>query len=135
LKSALIVALALLTFAGSPVWAGDFRVTLLGTGTPTPRADRYGQSTLIEAGQQKLLFDLGRGVTIRLWRTGIPLGSVTAHSRAMTKETCLGVVGVALGVAAALSLPARAGRSAQAGVRAAITCPASGISAPPSRVV
>ena len=79
MKSALIVALALLTFAGSPVWAGDFRVTLLGTGTPTPRADRYGQSTLIEAGQQKLLFDLGRGVTIRLWQTGIPLGSVTAH--------------------------------------------------------
>jgi ribonuclease Z len=55
------------------------RVTLLGTGTPTPRADRFSQSTLVEAGPQKLLFDLGRGVTIRLWQVGIPLSSINAH--------------------------------------------------------
>ena len=30
----------------------DFRITLLGTGTPVPRPDRFGPSTLIEAGDQ-----------------------------------------------------------------------------------
>ncbi|MGY3692043.1 ribonuclease Z [Bradyrhizobium sp. USDA 3240] len=44
----------------------DFRVTLLGTGTPIPDADRFGPSTLVEAGNQRLLFDAGRGATIRL---------------------------------------------------------------------
>ena len=43
----------------------DFTVTLLGTGVPTPRPDRFGASTLIEAGDQKLLIDAGRGTTIR----------------------------------------------------------------------
>jgi predicted P-loop ATPase len=28
---------------------GDFKVTLLGTGTPIPRKDRFGQCTLISA--------------------------------------------------------------------------------------
>src|SRR5882757_6687232 len=36
------------------------RVTLLGTGTPVPSADRFGYSTLIEAGGRKLLFDFGQ---------------------------------------------------------------------------
>ncbi|QIG94910.1 MBL fold metallo-hydrolase [Bradyrhizobium sp. 6(2017)] len=44
----------------------DFKVTLLGTGTPIPDLDRFGPSTLVEAGNQKLLFDAGRGATIRL---------------------------------------------------------------------
>ena len=44
----------------------DFKVTLLGTGTPIPDLDRFGPSTLVEAGNQKLLFDAGRGVTIRV---------------------------------------------------------------------
>jgi ribonuclease Z len=43
-----------------------FRVTLLGTGTPQIEADRYGPSTLVEAGHQRLLFDAGRGAAIRL---------------------------------------------------------------------
>jgi len=38
-----------------------FRVTLLGTGVPIPRADRFGPSTLIEAGEQTVLIDAGRG--------------------------------------------------------------------------
>jgi hypothetical protein len=41
--------------------ACDFQVTLLGTGVPTPRPDRFGPTTLIEAGNQKLLIDAGRG--------------------------------------------------------------------------
>jgi ribonuclease Z len=57
---------------------GDFKVTLLGTGVPTPRSDRFGPSTLIEAGDQKLLIDAGRGATIRLYQLGIPLGQIDA---------------------------------------------------------
>src|SRR5438045_8749757 len=51
-----------------PAEAGqnDFRVTLIGSGNPVPEADRFGPSTLVEAGNQKLLFDAGRGATIRL---------------------------------------------------------------------
>lgn len=56
--------------------AGGFTVTLLGTGVPRPRADRFGPSTLIEAGDQKLLIDAGRGATIRLYEMGIPLGRI-----------------------------------------------------------
>jgi ribonuclease Z len=59
-------------------WASDFRVTLLGTGTPKPQADRFGPSTLIEAGGQKLLIDAGRGATIRLSQIGVPLGRIDA---------------------------------------------------------
>ena len=56
----------------------DFRVTLLGTGTPIPRPDRFGPSTLVEAGDQKLLIDAGRGATIRLYQLGIPIGRIDA---------------------------------------------------------
>ena len=58
--------------------AGDFKVTLLGTGVPTPRPDRFGPSTLIEAGDQKLLIDAGRGATIRLYQIGVPIGQIDA---------------------------------------------------------
>ena len=54
----------------------DFRVTLLGTGTPAPRIDRFGPATLVEVGGQTLLFDAGRGVTMRLWQLKIPLSRV-----------------------------------------------------------
>jgi ribonuclease Z len=57
---------------------GDFKVTLLGTGTPIPVPDRFGPSTLIEAAGQKLLIDAGRGATIRLYQVGIPLGQIDA---------------------------------------------------------
>jgi ribonuclease Z len=56
----------------------DFRVTLLGTGVPTPRPDRFGPSTLVEAGDQKLLIDAGRGATIRLYQLGVPIGRIDA---------------------------------------------------------
>ena len=44
----------------------DFRVTLLGTGTPIPSPDRFGPCTLVEAGNRRFLIDAGRGATIRL---------------------------------------------------------------------
>jgi ribonuclease Z len=56
--------------------ASDFRVTLIGTGTPIPSPDRFGPSTLVEAGDQKLLVDAGRGATIRLRQLGVPLGQI-----------------------------------------------------------
>lgn len=39
----------------------QYETTLLGTGTPIPRIDRFNPCTLVEAGQKKLLFDCGRG--------------------------------------------------------------------------
>jgi ribonuclease Z len=59
--------------------AAEMRVTLLGTGTPTPRIGNFSASTLVEAGAERLIFDLGRGSTIRLFQKKIPLGSITAH--------------------------------------------------------
>ena len=59
--------------------ADDFTVTLLGTGSPIPSPDRFGNSTLVEVGGQRLVFDMGRGVTIRLWQKQIALGSIDVH--------------------------------------------------------
>lgn len=57
----------------------SFKVTLLGTGTPVPSATRFGYSTLVEVGGQKLIFDFGRGLTIRLAQVNVSLGSIDAH--------------------------------------------------------
>jgi ribonuclease Z len=51
---------------------------LLGTGTPIPRPERFGPSTLIEAGDQTILIDAGRGATIRMFQLGVPLGRIDA---------------------------------------------------------
>jgi ribonuclease Z len=56
--------------------ASKFSVTLLGTGTPVPSAERFGPSTLVEVGGLKFLFDAGRGATIRLSQLGISLSAV-----------------------------------------------------------
>jgi ribonuclease Z len=57
----------------------DFRVTLLGTGTPIPSAERFGPCTLVEAGEQKFLVDAGRGATIRLAQLNIPIGRINVQ--------------------------------------------------------
>ncbi len=54
----------------------NFRVTLLGTGVPIPSPDRFGPSTLVEAGDQKFLIDAGRGATIRLYQLKVPIGRI-----------------------------------------------------------
>ena len=56
----------------------DFKVTLLGTGSPRPDFDRFSMSTLVQAGGMNLMFDVGRGSAIRLWQIGVPLGSIDA---------------------------------------------------------
>ena len=58
--------------------AQDLKVTLLGTGNPRPVMSRFGPSTLVEAGDQKLLFDCGRGTTQRLYQVGIPFNDANA---------------------------------------------------------
>ncbi len=62
----------------TPARAQTMRVTLLGTGRPTPLHDRFEAATLVEAGDQVLLFDAGRGVAIRIWQLGMPLREVDA---------------------------------------------------------
>jgi ribonuclease Z len=62
----------------SAAWAQDFKVTLLGTGSPWPIPERFGAATLVEAGKEKLLFDVGRGATIRLTQIGVSIGALNA---------------------------------------------------------
>lgn len=56
----------------------EFRVTLLGTGSPAPVMNRFGPGVLVEAGGRKLLIDAGRGGTQRLRQAGLALGQVDA---------------------------------------------------------
>lgn len=53
--------------------AQNLTVILLGTGNPIPRLDRFGPSTLVDAGADTLLFDCGRGVAQRLRQLQRPL--------------------------------------------------------------
>lgn len=69
--------LILFLLSGSYGWAQDeFRVTLLGTGDPIPRLDRFGPATLVQVAGQELLFDVGRGASQRLVQLGIPLSAL-----------------------------------------------------------
>jgi len=79
-RKAAISALAVLALAGvpPPAAAEPLSITLLGTGSPAPNATRFSQSILVEAGSDKYLIDLGRGVTIRLSQLGIPMRKITA---------------------------------------------------------
>jgi ribonuclease Z len=56
----------------------NLKVILLGTGGgPGPNAQRFGISTLVVAGTEKLMFDCGRAATIRMSQLGIWHGDVT----------------------------------------------------------
>src|SRR5437764_12037304 len=54
------------------------KVTLLGTGTPFPNAERFGSAILVEVAGSKLLFDCGRAVVIRLTQAGVSPKEVDA---------------------------------------------------------
>jgi ribonuclease Z len=61
-----------------PPKPGDLRVTLLGSGVGPPvNLAQFGASTLVEAGTTRLLFDCGRGATLRLVQAGVPTGSIS----------------------------------------------------------
>ncbi len=72
-KFTLILFFSLISRFGS---AQTITVTFLGTGGPFPGIDRFGPSTLVEAGGEYFLFDCGRGVSQRLWQKKIQLGKV-----------------------------------------------------------
>jgi len=58
--------------------AGNLKVVLLGSAVgPQVNLQQFGASTLIEAGGLRLLFDCGRGSSIRLAQVGVPLGSIS----------------------------------------------------------
>lgn len=61
-----------------PAAGQSIRVTLLGTGTPRPDGARMGPATLVEAGSERLLIDVGRGTTIRLGEAGVDSSSITS---------------------------------------------------------
>jgi ribonuclease Z len=94
----ILVVLAIL-FAGtsdaiaqaSQAANSEFKVTLLGTSTPNPLPDRFGPSTLVEAGNERLLFDCGRGATIRLWQLKIPLGTVKLFITHLHSDHTVGI--------------------------------------------
>jgi len=56
--------------AHQPPRAPALKVTLLGTGGPLPRVERFGPSTLVQAGGRAFLFDCGRGTAQRLFQLG-----------------------------------------------------------------
>jgi ribonuclease Z len=66
-------------------------VTLLATSTPNPLPDRFGPSTLVEAGNEKLLFDCGRGATIGLWQLKIPLGTIKLFITHLHSDHTVGI--------------------------------------------
>ena len=65
-RHALTVALFVAALVPAVARGQQFRATLLGTGCPAAVMNRFGPSTLVEAGDQKFLFDAGRGALQRL---------------------------------------------------------------------
>ncbi len=71
--------LVVLTIAfAAPASSQNLKVTLLGTGAPRPVMERFGPSILVEAGKEKLLFDCGRGATMRLYQLKAPFADLSA---------------------------------------------------------
>ena len=56
----------------------EMQVILLGTGYPRPDTERAGGANAVVVGEKVFVVDTGRGVTIRLWATGLPLKNVRA---------------------------------------------------------
>src|SRR5881394_3323228 len=88
---ALIASASEQTSTASPAAPENLRVTLLGTGTPNPRPDRFGPSILVEAGSERLVFDCGRSCTTRLWQLRIPLGSVKLFLTHLHSDHTVGI--------------------------------------------
>jgi ribonuclease Z len=74
----LVAVVIVLSMGASNAQAQEFRVTLLGTGNPTPSSTRFGPSVLIQAGDETLVFDAGRGAAQRLYQLGVPFQKINA---------------------------------------------------------
>ncbi|MEY8733170.1 MBL fold metallo-hydrolase [Peribacillus frigoritolerans] len=72
----LSLSLFLPSFGQTAVQQTDFKVTLLGTGSPLLSTSRSGPATLVEVGNEKLLFDAGRGTALQLYKANMLPGSV-----------------------------------------------------------
>jgi ribonuclease Z len=56
----------------------NLKIVLLGSGMgPRVNLQQFGASILIEAADLRLLFDCGRGATLRLAQVGVPIGSIS----------------------------------------------------------
>jgi ribonuclease Z len=78
LRIAILRALVLgMLCSSAPLHAQDIKITLLGTGCPGPVMNRFGSSTLVQAGGQNLLFDAGRGALQRLTQVGVSWRDIT----------------------------------------------------------
>src|SRR5438477_5868647 len=75
---ALIVSVYMLDNISAATLSDAMKVTLLGTGTPFPNAERFGPAILVEVAGTKLLFDCGRAVVIRLTQAGVSPKEVDA---------------------------------------------------------
>ncbi|RPI55592.1 MAG: MBL fold metallo-hydrolase [Acidobacteria bacterium] len=67
----IFAALAIVALDSSAAQGQQIKVTLLGTGCPPAVMNRFGPSTLVEAGNQKFVFDAGRGALQRLTQLGV----------------------------------------------------------------
>lgn len=52
------------------------KITLLGTGIPNPDVNAFGTATMIEAGEERVLIDCGRGTVVRMAQAGFPVGHI-----------------------------------------------------------
>jgi ribonuclease Z len=65
------LSLCMIDHVSAAARSNEMRVTLLGTGTPFPNAERFGSAILVEVAGKKFLFDCGRGGVIRLTQAGV----------------------------------------------------------------
>ncbi len=65
-RSAMGIVLWIIALVPAAAHGQEIKVTLLGTGCPLPVMHRFGPSTLVQAGEQKWVFDAGRGALQRL---------------------------------------------------------------------
>ncbi|MCF7980813.1 MAG: MBL fold metallo-hydrolase [Pseudomonadales bacterium] len=59
-------------YPNEPLPESDMRVTVLGSGTPFPRSGQAGPSILVEAGNERVLLDIGSGSPQNLASLEIP---------------------------------------------------------------
>jgi ribonuclease Z len=75
--TAAAVAVVLVAVVVPAAQETPIRVTLLGTGCPPAVMNRFGPSTLVEAGPHKFVVDAGRGALQRLVQLGVGWQSVS----------------------------------------------------------
>jgi ribonuclease Z len=66
------VALFAIALVPAAAQGQEIKVTLLGTGCPPAVMNRFGPSIFVEAGEQKFIFDAGRGALQRLNQIKVP---------------------------------------------------------------